>query len=164
MVRTKDWLQQKRKHFDDSLVRANRPIISDVDEPAILLKGPNSAAFEISRGLHRESIRIARFSRAKVNPQRVWQPTPGAQADKPAKAMLAAGFELFHFEIDRAPPTRQRQCIFENVGDFADVRLDAPPVDELIVVGRHFPFGRGAYYKRGSRFGQLSVAHDALSR
>ena len=51
--------------------------------------------------------------------------------------MLAAGFELFHFEIYRAPPTRQGQCIFENVGDFADVRLDAPPVDELVVVGRH---------------------------
>src|SRR5213078_84704 len=137
MIRTKDWFEQERKLFDDGLVGSNRPIISHIHEWAIRFESPDTFSFQVTGRVHRKTVWIARLNRAEVNAQRVRQPTARAQTDKFADSMLAAWLDLFHFEVNASPPSRQRQGIFENVGDFSSVTLDAPAIDEVVIVCGH---------------------------
>src|SRR5712692_5924640 len=101
VIRSEDWLQEKRKLFDDWFVRANRPVVSYTDKRSILLKSPNNLSLKMARRVHREAVRIARFHGAKIYAQRVREPTAGAHTDQLADTVVAfARFEFFHLEIN----------------------------------------------------------------
>src|SRR5947209_3199044 len=67
--------------------------------------------------------------------------------------MLAAWLGLFYFKVNTSPPLRQRQGIFEYIGDFFERTLDTPAVDKVVIVGGHKILERGmrgAYHMTGS--------------
>src|SRR5207248_7357648 len=137
MIRTKNWFEQERKFFDDGLVGSNSPIISHIHAWAIRFESTDTFSFHVTGRVHRKTVWIARLNRAEVNAQHVRQPTARAQTDKFADSMLAAWLDLFHFEVNTPPPLRQRQGIFEYIRDFFSVTLDAPAIDEVVIVRGH---------------------------
>ena len=126
MIRFENRLEEKREPPQERLLGHDPPIEGDVDVRAARFEAPDTPTFEISRCRDNEAVRVGGLDNLEFPSQRVWQPAFREQPDTAAESLRVRRAELLDREVDRRPPTRERERIAKNVGDFAQRGLDVP--------------------------------------
>src|SRR5581483_2046476 len=139
VIRFEQRPQQRRQRAQQRLLRADAPVVVDVDEPSVLTERPDAAALEVAVRRDREPVGIARFDHREFPAQRVRQPPFRVHAHAAADAARIRRTQLLRGQVHRRPPPRQRERVAEHVRDLAARGFHAPMRDELIFVRRPHP-------------------------
>src|ERR1700676_233988 len=89
------------------LLRANSPIVRDVDERPVLHECPDAGTIKIAPRFERESNRPAGFRDAERPAQGIRQPALGMQLYNATDSALTAVLDFPDGQVHRGPPARK---------------------------------------------------------